>query len=70
MVKIIAIGGEPGAGKSTLMKKIMKDHDIVTLKEDGKFYGNSERTIIETKQGISWNVKNPVEEILELLNQK
>ena len=33
------------------------------LKEDGKSYDNSKHTIVDTKQGISWNVKNSVEEI-------
>ena len=45
----------------------LRKDDIVTLKEDGKSYDNSKHTIVDTKQGISWNVKNSVEEILELL---
>lgn len=48
----------------------LRKDDIVTLKEDGKSYDNSKHTIVDTKQGKSWNIKNSVEEILELLKQK
>ena len=51
-------------------KVSLRKDDIVTIKEDGKHYDNSRHTIVDTKQGISWNVKNSVEEILELLKQK
>jgi len=36
MVKIIAIGGEPGAGKSTLMRKIIDQYKIDEFKDDFK----------------------------------
>ena len=45
----------------------LRKDDIVTLKEDGESYDNSKHTIVDTKQEKSWNVKNSVEEILELL---